>query len=86
MTISARARQAADAAPLHQSAAVLRECADALDAKDAELAALREAVGALPEYAHSLPCPHEDYDCICGTEAANAARAAARKLAGIEDK
>lgn len=84
MTLSDRARQVADAAPLHQSAAVLRECADEIDRLRAELAALRAVVRELPEYAHSLPCPHEDYDCTCGTDAANAALAAAKKMAGGE--
>jgi len=115
-------------------AEMLRECADALDAKDAEitrlgahvdrlqesddalgtihgichdagiaeghavervrvlageLSALRAAVLALPEYEHHPVCdaegPPELYlECDCGADAANAACAAARKLAGLE--
>lgn len=119
MNLSDRARQVAAAAPLHQSAAVLRECAAELDhlshradhlgtsaqewygmwnianeranKAEADLAALREAVWALPEYEHEGPgdgygCParHDrGIRCQCDAGEANAALAAARKLAGL---
>lgn len=56
----------------------------------AELAALREAVGALPEVDHSAGCAcktwHEDAMCTCDAKAANAARAEARKVAGLGER
>ena len=112
MTLADRARQVAAAAPRHQSAEVLRECAAELDhlsqradhlgtsahewygmwnianeranKAEADLAALREAVGALPEYEHIGVCdPIVDCRCFCRADIANAALAAARKLAGL---
>ena len=118
MTLADKARACADAAPLHQSAAVLRECADEIDRlradlasatewanafaggaekiRDmsgetvrlrADLAALRAVVRGLPEYEHHPWCIAEAPDkyageCECGTDAANAALAAAKKMAG----
>lgn len=56
----------------------------------ADLAALREAVGALPEYRHLGDCAWwtaraTGDECNCGASVANTARAKARKLAGLEE-
>lgn len=90
MTLANRARQVADAAPLHQSAEVLRECADEIDRLRADLAALRAVVRELPEITHAGGCTthvsslRRKYGCDCGADAANAAIAAAKKMAGGE--
>ena len=61
----------------------------ALDA-DAEIARLREAIARLPEVKHAGDCTthvtslRREYGCDCGADTANAARAEARKLAGLE--
>ena len=81
MTLADKARACADAAPLHQSAAVLRECADEIDRLRADLAALRAVVMGLPEYTHHEYCNRPPCDCYA--DADNAALAAARKLAGL---
>ena len=62
-------------------------------AKDAEIARLREAIARLPEYRHVCATDPDKYDPMtsayvcdytCGAYAANAARAEARKAAGLE--
>ena len=66
MNLADRARQVAAAAPRHQSAEVLRECADEIDRLRADLAALRALVRKIPYLAGY----------------SNAALAAAKKMAG----
>lgn len=57
----------------------------------ADLAALRAAVGELPEVKHAGDCTthvtslRREYGCDCGADAANAARAAARKAANLKE-
>lgn len=57
---------------------------------NANLKLLSERIAALPEYRHHCGCQLYDYSnyaakCTCGVNTANAARAAARKAAELED-
>lgn len=67
--------------------AVLTEQRAEIARLTADLAALREAVGELPEYTHSPYCytPTGCTGCACAADAANAVRANARKLAGLTE-
>ena len=64
--------------------------ADDVLALRAENARLREAIGRLPEVKHAGDCTthvtslRREYGCDCGADTANAARAEARKAAGLE--
>lgn len=55
-----------------------------------QIAAMREAIAALPEYphefqnAHPIDCP-SDQPCVCGAAEPNEARSRARKAAGLKD-
>lgn len=93
-SVAERARAVAAAAPRHQSAEVLRECADEIDRLRADLAALRAVVMGLPEYECTGACEEsycytavkylKDWKCQCYATPANAALAAAKKMAGGE--
>jgi hypothetical protein len=57
------------------------------DLRDEKIAALSAAIAAWPEATHNSGCaPMQDGGpCYCGTAALNAARAHARRVAGLEE-